>query len=244
MFLNYGGFMKKLLIVGISVLLIMACDLGVDAPPKTGFNETEGTVTLYIAGAIYNNDYRAPFDGIAWFPGPAALAGWKMGMSSSVAGGAPGTTSTRSWEWRLDEDDSIGQGAAISLLDPIPAGPYSKLTFYARILAGGKPSVKPAVIFELLVDRQGATYGSNANILGSSTAVSVEITDDGDWHQYEIPFRTAPNQITVQTPTGDRPIPDPYDRHWLMPGDNIVSWTVQVPGEAGRIYVDAIKLVP
>jgi len=224
------------------IFFILSCNLGMEPPPKVGINDDEGTCTLYAAGGIWNNDYTIAYDGISWFPGEAGLAGWKMNMGSSDAGGAPGTTSTKAWEWRLDEDDSLGQGAAISLLKHLPAGGYSKLSFWARVTAGGKNSSR--VIVEVFVDRQGSQVGSNANILGQSS-VTVNIEADNDWHHYEVPFRTRQDSlISVSRPDGGEIfIPNPNDYYWVMPGDKIVQWTIQVPGESGRIYVDNIQLV-
>jgi len=233
----FGGFMKKLLIIVVVVIIITACDLGVDPPPRVGFND-DGSVTLYAAGGIFNNNYREEFDGIVWFYRPP----WVMNMSSATAGGAPGTTSTRSWEWDLTSEDPLqpGQGAAIYMLNPIPAGNYSKLTFWARVLEGGRLS-NSRVIFNVYADRFNAQAESYANILGDP--VQVDISREGEWEKYEIPFRTAPNKIKVVTEGGTFDLNNPNDIDWRMPEDVIVRWTVEVTSGAGRVFIDEIKLI-
>jgi len=239
--------MKKLavfLTILFTMLFLITCSiLGVDAPPppgpeldKNGQVIEGGSITLFISGAIYNNDYSKPWDGVAWQPWDNARGG-QMTMASFAAGGAV-PKSTRAWEFRMDLDDNYGQGALITLMNPPPAS-FSKLTFWAKVTAGGL-GLGSVVNADVMVERVSSS-GSQISIIEGITG-SHDIPQDGKWHQFEVDFRFAPRQITVETPSGNRDIPDPMDVGWIMPGDRILQWRIDVPTDAGRIYVDAIKL--
>jgi len=252
--------MRTFLVLAVILLIFTGCDnIGEDPLPSPGPN-ADGSVTLFVNGSLYNFDYTAQYDGIQLFgyvaPTPDGRGGAFSNLGTSVNGGGfsgkEGSIYSIKGDKVLEFSHDLryntpgGEAWNITLFDnpPILLSDYSSITFWAKyawppeayendsgtlVFPQGKASVTISV---------GTRRGYSIPEVDIECTFTEEDIEDGQWRKFSVPLEKF---YTVANPESNDP--NKQIKIPIPPDDTLKSWTIYVPENAGRIYVDEIILI-
>ena len=227
--------MRKIVLCATAafVLIYAGCgNLGEDPLPFPGFKD-DNTVVLFRNGTLFNFDYTAEYDGIQsskYEPeAPDGSGGtfWSLSTNIGSAGYFNDITkvrNTRAMEFKHDEPGNYDTEWMFTLFDtpPITISKYGNISFwvfYANPVKPGAGSQQPSAVTIDLISASGISVLKNGYC-----AIGNDIKEAGKWHKFEVDINNIPE--------------------WLPQDDILWRWTISVPVNAGRIFVDEFILHP
>lgn len=244
--------MKKLsiIILVMPALMWAGCgNLGEDPVPSPGPN-ADGSITLFVNGTLYNFDWTAKYDGIqldGYAPAkPDGTGGIFTSLGSKKGGGFSGMDSRsiyypnkgdKAMEFSHDLRHNPVDKWIVTLFDtsPIDVSGYSQITFWAKWANAPDPYIDDFGITIFPNGTSSVTIQAETNS-GYEIAKTINIIDelterDGVWRQYTVNL----DKTIADIGGGSARIP-------LPAGERLKKWSISVPKDAGRIYVDEIVL--
>jgi hypothetical protein len=261
--------MRKLrfVVLAAAMLVWAGCNnLGEDPLPSPGPN-ADGSVTLFVNGSLYNFDYTAQYDGIQLVEYIAASQDGRGGafsnLGSSAVGGFSGSQGSiysvkgdKALEFSHDLRYNTPEGETwrITLFDdpPMLLSDYTHIAFWAKYAGDPEPYENDLGTFiwpegEASITIRAETkkgysvvntVTSTGVTAGGKNTFTTDEDKDGQWRRFTVTLDKnyyVPNPESPLDRSRDIRIPIP-------PDDTIKSWSIHVPVNAGRIYVDEIIL--
>jgi len=259
--------MKKMLfIVLTAVVLLLGCDNAGEEPlpsPGPNYNAKGGieSITLFVNGSFYNFDYTAQYDGLQLIeytpPKPRDSNGNRVGgafssLSSSAGGGFAGSEKSiysveggNALEYNHHLPNNDVETWRITLFDnpPIKISDYKSITFWAKYAAkpeayasssGGiiTPQPVPNIVINAVTKSGHSIVMSGKNSFTQDDVNRADMGETAIWRNFKVPL-----DLNQRVGAGESVTVIP-----LSPEETLHYWEIQVPKDAGRIYVDEVIL--